>query len=95
MSAADFYKMKFFKKLREVSRVLIGLDPDQDQHCIGLDLLVQTVGKGFQQMTKVTTSKEIVIFVVSLLRFAAEFIVILFLLTRIQIRLDISCEFCY
>ena len=46
-------------------------------------------------MKKVTTSKEIVIFVVSLLRFAAEFIVILFLLTRIQIRLDNSCEFCY
>ena len=44
-----FFKINFIKKILRVSN---GLDPDQAQHFVGL-IWVQTVCKGYQQMTLV------------------------------------------
>ena len=53
-----FSKLAFSKNsFRNTSRVSNSLDPDQDGHSVGPDL-VQTVCKGFQQMTEVVASKE-------------------------------------
>ena len=53
-----FSKLSFSKNsFSNTIRVSNGSDPDQDRHTVGPDL-VQTVSKGYQQTTKVATSKE-------------------------------------
>ena len=51
-----FCKIYFLQQTIIVSK---GLDPDQNRRSVS-PIWVQTVCKGYQQMTKVTTSKEIV-----------------------------------
>ena len=53
-----FFKLTFSKKsFRKTIRVSNSSDPDQARHLLGL-IWVQTVCKGYHQMTKVSTSRE-------------------------------------
>ena len=55
--SADFFQNKLFMNIIRVSN---GLDPDQDHGSVNLDLIwVQTVCKGYQQMTKFAASLPI------------------------------------
>ena len=58
-----FFKINFFSSknsFKNTIRVSNGLDPDQDHSIDVLSVLIlaQTLCKCYQQMTKVTTSKE-------------------------------------
>ena len=58
-----YLPLHFFRKktLRNTIRVSHGLDPDRDRRSVDvLSVLieVQTVGKGYQQTTKIAASKE-------------------------------------
>ena len=59
LSPADFFQNKLFKRkiFRKPDQSVFGLDPDQD-NILSVLVWVQIVCKGYQQMTKVTTSKE-------------------------------------
>ena len=53
-----FFKLTFSNKIfQNTIGVSNSLDPDQARHFVGPDL-GPTVNKGYQQMTKVATSKE-------------------------------------
>ena len=61
LSSRDFFHNIFFKKsFRYTTRMSNGLDQDQDRHSFSPDLgpKLQTVCKGYQQTTKVASSKE-------------------------------------
>ena len=61
LSFADIFQKSTFSKqsFRNTSRVSNSLDPDQERLSVGPDLDPNCL-KRFQQMTKVTASKEIV-----------------------------------
>ena len=58
LSSAYLFQKDFFsnKSFNNTIKLLNGLDPDQDW--------VQSVGKGYPQMTKVAASKEELIFLI-------------------------------
>ena len=57
-----FSKFTFSRSsFRNTTRVSNGLDPDQDRHCVGLDLGPNCL-QGYQQTTKVAASKVRVLY---------------------------------
>ena len=57
LHAGEFFILFSENSLRNTIRVSNSLDPDQDRDMSVL-ILVQTVCKGYQQMTKIITSKR-------------------------------------
>ena len=58
LSADFFFKNNFFKKFfQNHNRSVNVLNPNEDRLSVIARIRVQTVCKGYQQMTKVTTSK--------------------------------------